>query len=129
MYFGVDYYPELYDIEIRNEKMAEDIELIKGMHMDTVRIMEFAWCEMEPQEGVFHMEHLTRVIEAMGEAGIQVILGTPTYAIPTWMVKAYPDILAVTNEGRGLYGHRQNMDITHPVYLFYAERAIRKMMV
>lgn len=122
--YGAAYYDEYMPCE----RLAEDIRLMKKAGMNVVRIGESTWSTMEPQEGVFHMEHLTRVIEAMGEAGIQVILGTPTYAIPTWMVKAYPDILAVTNEGRGLYGHRQNMDITHPVYLFYAERAIRKMM-
>mgnify|MGYP000069627081 CR=1 FL=1 len=29
----------------------------------------------------------------MEEAGINVIIGTPTYAVPTWMVKAHPDVL------------------------------------
>ena len=65
---------------------------------------------------------------AMEEAGISVIIGTPTYAIPTWMVKSYPDVLATTVNGRGIYGARQIMDITHPVYLFYAERVIRELM-
>ena len=64
----------------------------------------------------------------MEEAGINVIIGTPTYAVPTWMVKAHPDVLAETVRGRGIYGARQIMDITHPVYLFYAERVIRELM-
>lgn len=64
----------------------------------------------------------------MEAAGIQVIIGTPTYAIPSWMEKSYPDILAETKKGRGIYGPRQIMDITHPVYLFYAERVIRRLM-
>ena len=54
--------------------------------------------------------------------------GTPTYAIPTWMVKSHPDVMAETVKGRGIYGARQIMDITHPVYRFYAERVIRKLM-
>ena len=62
------------------------------------------------------------------EAGINVIIGTPTYAIPTWMVKSHPDVMAETVKGRGIYGARQIMDITHPVYRFYAERVIRKLM-
>ena len=57
-----------------------------------------------------------------------MIIGTPTYAVPTWMVKAHPDVLAETVKGRGIYGARQIMDITHPVYLFYAERVIRELM-
>src|SRR5699024_8048561 len=56
------------------------------------------------------------------------IIGTPTYAVPTWMVKAYPEVLATTKQGQGIYGARQIMDITNPVYLFYAERVIRKLM-
>ena len=57
-----------------------------------------------------------------------IIIGTPTYAIPTWMVKSHPDVMAETVKGRGIYGARQIMDITHPVYRFYAERVIRKLM-
>ena len=82
----------------------------------------------EPQPGEFDFSHVERVMDAMEEAGINVIIGTPTYAVPTWMVKAHPDVLAETVRGRGIYGARQIMDITHPVYLFYAERVIRELM-
>ena len=74
----------------------------------------------EPQEGTFDFSHVERVMDAMEEAGINVIIGTPTYAIPTWMVKSHPDVMAETVNGRGIYGARQIMDITHPVYRFYA---------
>ena len=57
-----------------------------------------------------------------------VIVGTPTYAVPTWMVKSHPDVLAATVKGRGIYGPRQIMDITHPVYRYYGERVIRKLL-
>ena len=67
-------------------------------------------------------------MDAMEEAGINVIIGTPTYAVPTWMVKSHPDVLARTAKGRGIYGSRQIMDITHPVYRFYGERVIRELM-
>lgn len=93
-----------------------------------MRIAESTWSTCEPQEGVFDFSHVERVMDAMEEAGINVIIGTPTYAIPTWMVKSYPDVMAETVKGRGIYGARQIMDITHPVYRFYAERVIRKLM-
>ena len=67
-------------------------------------------------------------MDVMEEAGINVIIGTPTYAVPAWMVKAHPDVIATTKKGAGIYGARQIMDITNPVYLFYAERVIRKLM-
>ena len=44
------------------------------------------------------------------------------------MVKSHPVVLARTVKGRGIYGARQIMDITHPVYRFYGERVIRELM-
>ena len=35
----------------------------------------------------------------MEEAGIDVIIGTPTYAVPSWLVKMDPTVLAVTHQG------------------------------
>ena len=101
---------------------------MKKAGINTVRIAESTWSTCEPQEGVFDFSHVERVLDAMEEVGIRVIIGTPTYAVPTWMVKAHPDVIATTKEGQGIYGARQIMDITHPVYRFYAERVIRKLM-
>lgn len=102
--------------------------MMKKAGINTVRIAESTWSTCEPQEGVFDFSHVERVMDAMEEAGINVIIGTPTYAIPTWMVKSHPDVMAETVKGREIYGARQIMDITHPVYCFYAERVIRKLM-
>ena len=102
--------------------------MMKKAGINTVRIAESTWSTCEPQEGVFDFSHVERVMDAMEEAGINVLIGTPTYAIPTWMVKSHPDVMAETVKGRGIYGARQIMDITHPVYRFYAERVIRKLM-
>ena len=102
--------------------------MMKKAGINTVRIAESTWSTCEPQEGVFDFSHVECVMDAMEEAGINVIIGTPTYAIPTWMVKSHPDVMAETVKGRGIYGARQIMDITHPVYRFYAERVIRKLM-
>ena len=61
-------------------------------------------------------------MDAMHQAGIDVIIGTPTYAIPSWLEKMHPEVIADTQTGRRPYGARQIMDITSPAYLFYAER-------
>ncbi|WP_180369066.1 beta-galactosidase, partial [Oenococcus oeni] len=66
--------------------------------------------------------------DAMGKAGISVIVGTPTYAIPTWLAREHPEIMVQQKEERLPYGARQIMDITSPAYLFYGERIIRKML-
>lgn len=122
--FGAAYYDEYMPYE----RLARDVEMMKRAGVNVVRIAESTWSTCEPQPGVFDFTHVERVMDAMEEAGIGVIIGTPTYAVPTWMVKAHPDVLAQTKTGRPLYGPRQIMDITHPVYLYYAERVIRELM-
>lgn len=122
--FGAAYYDEYMPYD----RLQQDVAMMKKAGINTVRIAESTWSTCEPQEGMFDFSHVERVMDAMEEAGINVIIGTPTYAIPTWMVKSHPDVMAETVNGRGIYGARQIMDITHPVYRFYAERVIRKLM-
>lgn len=124
LFYGAAYYDEYMPYD----RLDKDVEMMKKAGINTVRIAESTWSTCEPQPGVFDFSHVERVMDAMEEAGINVIIGTPTYAVPTWMVKAHPDVLAETVKGRGIYGARQIMDITHPVYLFYAERVIRELM-
>lgn len=122
--YGAAYYDEYMPYD----RLQQDVAMMKKAGINTVRIAESTWSTCEPQEGVFDFSHVERVMDAMEEAGINVIIGTPTYAIPTWMVKSHSDVMAETVKGRGIYGARQIMDITHPVYRFYAERVIRKLM-
>ena len=122
--FGTAYYDEYMPYD----RLDEDVQMMKKAGINVVRIAESTWSTCEPQEGIFDFSHVERVMDAMEAAGISVIIGTPTYAVPTWMVKSYPDVIATTVKGRGIYGARQIMDITHPVYRFYAERVIRELM-
>ncbi|MDQ6423640.1 beta-galactosidase [Paenibacillus sp. LHD-117] len=122
--YGVAYYDEYMPYE----RLDEDIRMMKEAGINVVRIAESTWSTHEPQNGEFDFSSVNRVLDAMHRADIHVIVGTPTYAVPTWMVKEHPDVLAVTARGPGLYGSRQNMDITNPAYLFYAERMIRKLI-
>ena len=122
--YGAAYYDEYMPYD----RLDKDVEMMKKAGINTVRIAESTWSTCEPQPGIFDFSHVERVMDAMEAAGINVIIGTPTYAVPTWMVKAHPEVLAETVRGRGIYGARQIMDITHPVYLFYAERVIRELL-
>ena len=122
--YGVAYYDEYMPYD----RLEQDIAMMKAAGINVVRIAESTWSTLEPQEGHFDFTHIDRVIDAMEANDIHVIIGTPTYAIPAWMAKSHPEVIATTRSGRGLYGARQNMDITHPVYLYYAERIIRVLM-
>lgn len=122
--FGAAYYDEYMPYD----RLDQDISLMKKAGINTVRIAESTWSTCEPQEGCFDFSHVERVMDAMEAAGIHVIIGTPTYAVPTWLVKSHPDVLAETKKGQGLYGPRQIMDITNPAYRYYGERVIRRLM-
>lgn len=122
--YGVAYYDEYMPYD----RLDKDIKMMKDAGINVVRIAESTWSTMEPQEGVFDFSHIDRVLNAMHKAGISVIIGTPTYAVPTWLVKKYPDVLAVTQRGQNQYGPRQNMDITNVHYRQHCEIAIRKML-
>jgi len=122
--YGVAYYDEYMPYD----RLDDDIRMMKAAGINVVRIAESTWSTLEPRDGVFDFTSIDRVLAAMHQANIHVIVGTPTYAIPAWMVKAHPGVLATTPHGQNKYGARQNMDITNPTYLFYAERVIRKLM-
>ena len=122
--FGVAYYDEYMPYE----RLDKDVQLMKAAGINVVRIAESTWSTVEPQDGVFDFTHIDRVLNAMHKAGIQVILGTPTYAVPTWLVRKYPDVLAITSQGQNQYGPRQNMDISNKNFRYHAERVIRKIM-
>lgn len=124
IYYGAAYYDEYMPCD----RIREDMRMLREAGMNVIRIAESTWATMEPHDGVFDFTHLNRMLDASAAEGIDVIVGTPTYAIPAWMAARYPDILAVTRAGKEIYGRRQNMDITSPDYLRHAERMIRRML-
>jgi beta-galactosidase len=97
---------------------------------------ESTWSLWEPEDGQFDYAWMDRIVDAMGKAGIKVILGTPTYSIPAWMYHEHPEILVdriPPGEFGGkaepaVYGLRQNMDTDSPAYRFYAERLTRHIV-
>lgn len=124
LYYGAAYYDEYMPVS----RVNEDMRLMKEAGMNIIRIAESTWSTWEPRDGEFDFTSLHRMLKGAEEYGISVIVGTPSYAIPPWLAKKYPDILADTHSGPGRYGHRQNMDITHPGYRFHCERIIRRLM-
>ncbi len=90
---------------------------------------ESTWSLWEPEDGRFEYAWMDRVVDAMGKAGIKVIMGTPTYSIPPWLYKAHPEILARPLGGAAVfYGMRQNMDTDNATFRFYAGRVIRNLV-
>lgn len=123
--YGASYYHEYMPAE----RLDRDVELMKKAGLTVVRVGESTWTSWEPEDGRFEFAWMDRVIDAMHRAGIQVILGTPTYSIPPWLYRKHPEILLTRLDGtKAAYGIRQNMDITHPAYRYYCERVIRQIL-
>lgn len=95
--YGAAYYDEYMPYD----RLEKDVAMMKKAGINTVRIAESTWSTCEPQEGVFDFSHVIRVMDAMEEAEINVIIGTPTYAVPTWMVKEYPGVRGTINGSLG----------------------------
>jgi beta-galactosidase len=123
--YGVSYYHEYMPYE----RLDKDVALMEKAGINVVRVGESTWSSFEPQDGHFEFAWMGRILDRMHEAGIKVILGTPTYSIPPWLYHKHPEILVTRlGEQKSYYGIRQNMDITHPTYRFYAERVIRQVV-
>jgi beta-galactosidase len=123
--YGVAYYHEYMPYE----RLDKDVAMMKEAGISVVRMGESTWSLWEPSDGRFEYAWMDRVVDAMGKAGIKVIMGTPTYSIPTWMAKAHPEIL-VRPLGGGFvgYGMRQNMDYDNAKFRLYAERLITNLV-
>ena len=123
--YGAAYYSEYTP----TDRLDEDIRLMKEAGLTVVRVGESTWSLFEPQDGQFEFAWMDRILDKMYAAGIKVILGTPTYSIPSWMAAEHPEVLSHTiDDKQSYYGIRQNMDLKNPTYLRYCERIIRKMM-
>ena len=131
--YGASYYHEYMPSETNRgatgERLARDIELMQKAGVTVVRLGESTWSSWEPRDGEFQFDWMDRVIDRLHGAGIKVILGTPTYSVPPWLYRKHPEILVTRVDGQqAKYGIRQNMDVTHPKFLFHAERLIRQIL-
>jgi len=123
--YGVSYYHEY----MPEERLDKDVQMMKEAGINVVRMGESSWGLWEPEDGRFDFAWMDRIISRMHQAGIKIIMGTPTYSVPAWLYRKHPEILVTRlNSERATYGMRQNMDITSPTYLFYAERVIRQIL-
>lgn len=138
--YGAAYYHEY----MPHERLAKDVALMKDAGYTVVRVGESTWTSWEPRDGDFQFAWMDRIVDAFHQAGIRVIMGTPTYSIPPWMFKKHPEMIVTRfttapplwdpwhpsypgSTTPGAYGPRQNMDLTNPDYRRYSERIIRKI--
>ncbi|MGW1024675.1 beta-galactosidase [Streptomyces sp. NPDC002577] len=130
--FGAAYYHEYtpaYDPGLSpEERLKTDLDLMADAKFTVIRVGESVWSTWEPENGTFDLDWLQPVLDGAHERGISVIVGTPTYAVPPWLARQYPEITGEHATGQRLgWGARQEADFTHPAFRFHAERVIRKI--
>lgn len=114
MLHGGDYNPDQW-LEYP-EVFEEDVRLMKEAGVNCVSLGIFAWASLEPEEGRYEFDWLDHIITRLGEEDIQVILATPSGAMPHWLTQKYPEVMQVQADGRrNLPGKRHNFCYTSPV--------------
>lgn len=125
MYLGVDYYPEHWPKEF----MTEDLLRIAQMNANIIRIGEFAWHLMEPQEGKFDFSFFDEVVEKARSQNLMIMFGTPTATFPAWLSKKYPEILSEDAYGnKRVFGGRRQYCFNSFVYNKYAKIMTKKLV-
>ncbi len=125
MRFGVCYYPEQWP----EGRWPVDIAMMAELGLDLVRIGEFAWSTIEPERGRFEWHVVDRIIELVGDAGMEVVLGTPSATPPVWLMLERPDVVAVGPDGRRrAYGSRRHTCTTSAAYREESARIVSTLV-
>jgi beta-galactosidase len=123
--FGAAYYNEYQP----GDQLKVDLDLMAEARFSVIRVGESVWSTWEPEDGRFELDWLTPVIDGAHQRGISVILGTPTYAVPPWLFRHYPEIAGEASTGQRIpWGARQEVDFTHAAFRFHAERVTRQIV-
>jgi beta-galactosidase len=124
MRFGCAWYPEHWN----KNRWPEDLALMRDAGMNVVRLGEFAWSLLEPEEGRYDFDWLEQAIDLAASLGLDTVVGTPTAAPPAWLTQRYPDTLAVRDHGRpATHGNRCHFSPTSPRYLDFCAKIAEAM--
>jgi beta-galactosidase len=122
--FGGDVNPDQWSDAV----MAADVELMLAARVNTATVGVFAWSALEPEPGRFEFEWLDRAMDRFADAGIGVILATPTASPPPWFSRLHPEALPVTVDGvRLVHGSRDTYNPASEAYRAAARRITRAL--
>ncbi|MEI6573548.1 MAG: beta-galactosidase [Alphaproteobacteria bacterium] len=124
MALGVCYYPEHWP----EAWWRDDARRMRELGITYVRIGEFAWSRIEPARDHFEWDWLDRAINVLGEAGLKIVLGTPTATPPKWLIDEFPDIVPTDAEGRPRgFGSRRHYSFSSYDYWRESARIVKKI--
>ncbi|MDD9269130.1 beta-galactosidase [Paenibacillus sp. GCM10023248] len=113
LYHGAAWYPELWQEDV----LKADIEWMKKAGINVVRIGEFAWSNMEPQEGEIDLSFFVRIVGLLYDNGIETVMCTPTPTPPIWFTDGHPERMYVNEQLQTMgHGSRQHACTNHPYF-------------
>ena len=122
---GVCYYPEHWP----ESQWADDARQMRALGISHVRIGEFAWANIEPADGQYAWDWLDRAVDSLANAGLTIIMGTPTACPPRWLVDKIDDLLPVDAQGhRRGFGSRRHYSTSSVDFLSAALTICTKML-
>jgi beta-galactosidase len=111
--WGVDYYPEQWPPDL----IEPDARKMRKFGVTAVRMMEFAWALIEPEEGRFDFSFFDQAIDVLARHDIQIVLGTPTATFPRWLYDKDPDLVQIHPSGvRRDFGARRQACFNSTTY-------------
>lgn len=126
LWLGTAWYPEQWP----ESRWDADLTYMEKAGIRFVRIGEFAWSRMEPEEGKFDFTWMDHAIEAAAKHHIFTVLGTPSAAPPAWLTQKYPETLRMKEDGRyDEHGNRQQFNWDNAKYRELAREIARQMAV
>lgn len=121
---GVDYYPEHWDRSL----WAEDLDRMKKVGIEFVRVAEFSWNLFEPSEGEYTYDFFDEFLDLCKAKCMKVIFCTPTATPPAWMTDKYPEVLNARQDGV-LYRHgaRRHYNYNSPIYQRFTRNIVERI--
>jgi len=116
---GVCYYPEHWP----QSQWASDAKAMVDAGISWVRIAEFSWAVIEPSPEEFNWQWLDDAVETLGQAGLKLVMCTPTATPPKWLVDQMPDMIAIDADGNPRkFGSRRHYSFAHQGYRKESQR-------
>lgn len=124
MPMGIYYYPEHWN----SSEWDRDMKRISSLGFEFIHIAEFAWIDLEPEEGRYNFAWLDQVVDLAAKYKLKVILGTPTAIMPVWMGIKYPEVyLMDANYQRAEHGTRAQESISNGDYRRLSVKIINEL--
>ena len=121
---GAYYYPEHWD----ESQWERDLKKMAEMDFEFTHFAEFAWAQLEPEEGVYDFSWLDRAVALADKYNLKVVMCTSTATPPVWLVRKHPDILKQHENGTSMdHGSRQHASFSNEYYRSYSLKMIEEL--